>query len=409
MSMWQMHRAVILGAGPGALHAALELDRRLFGFLRRTDCEVVLVAPRDYHEVRPLLPEVAAGNRSPRNAMLPLSQLLGRRRVTIRQTTLLTLDLARQTLVTTDGVIDYRWLIVGLPGNQRTIPGSGEVWRATTLDEARRLAEAVAERFRQAAWKLDAAERDRLATVVVRGDGYNAAELAAWLATRVRALATDHRFPLGCGRVVLVAPGGRILPDGDRPLAEATAATLGRLGVDTRPGADIANRGESDVTLTTGEVILAGTVVDAGDDLAAPSLPRDAGAALDVHGRLVVGRDLRLPDHREVFAVGEGLAVSGEGINSLPRDWQVEREQSDTVAHNLAATLTGQPPREYRSAPRSPDVVLSLGPNETVAMVGGAVLTGWPAVSLRGLALVSYLESVGGASGLLGALASGRI
>ena len=408
MSSRPIQRVVILGAGPGALHAALELDRRLFGYLRRDDCEVVVVARRDDHEIQPLLPEVAAGVRPARSAALPIPQLFGRRRATLRRTEPLALDLEHQTVVTTDGVIGYRWLVVGLPGAPRHLPGSGEIRRSATLDAARQLAEEIAERFRQAAWKLDATERDRLATVVVRGDGYAAVEMAAWLATRVRALATNHRFPPGTGRVILVAPGARALPDSDRPLAEAVAQTLARLGVETRPGVDVVRRDEQSVTLTTGETLLAATFLDAGDDLTAPPLVHLAGAAVDGRGRLIVTEDLRLPGHPNAFALGEGVAVSGEGVNSLPQVWQVEREQSETIAHNVAATLTGEPSREYRSAPRSPNVTLSLGPSDTVATIGGAVLAGWPASPLRGIALAAYLETIGGAAGLLGALASGR-
>jgi NADH:ubiquinone reductase (H+-translocating) len=398
-------RVLILGAGPGGLRAAVELDRRLIG---RDDVELTLVDPRDYHEVRLRLPEVAGGARSPREATIPLASLLGRRRIATQRADVLALDLDRRRVTTSAGVVGYRWLVLALPPSHRPPPGPGDTWRPDSVDAARRLAEAVAENVRQSAWKIDPADTRRLATVVVRGDDYAAVETAAWLAERIRALATHHRLPPGTARVVLVAPADRPLPDSDRPLGDAVLGALGRLGVEVRTGVDVVAREPFLVYLTTGEPLSAATFVDLSRGIA-PGVVRDAGALVDAVGRIVVDRELRLPGHPEAFALGLGVAVAGEGVNPLPREWRLEVDQADVVAANVAAGSNIDAAREYRSPPEAPDVVLTLGASETVATARGVLLGSWLAVPLRPLALAAYVEAIGGAAGLLGALAGGKL
>jgi NADH dehydrogenase len=340
--------------------------------------------------------------------MIPLASLVGHRRISVQRADILGLDLSRRLVTTNAGVLEYRWLVLALPPSHRPPPGVGETWRPDSVDAARRLAEAVAENVRQSAWKIDPADARRLATVVVRGDDYAAVEAAAWLAERLRALATHYRLPSGTARVVLVAPADRPLPDSDRPLADAVLGALGRLGVEVRTGLDVTAREPYLVYLTAGEPISAATFVDLARGGGA-GVVRDAGALVDAAGQINVDRGMRLPGHPEAFALGLGVAVDGEGVNPLPREWRLEVDQADVIGANVAADLKLDAAREYRSAPEAPDVVLTLGAGETIATARGLLLGSWLAAPLRPVALASYVEAIGGAAGLLGALASGRL
>src|SRR6476469_6570960 len=70
-------RIVVVGAGHVGLYAALRLSRKLS--TRRA--EVVVIDPQPHMTYQPFLPEAAAGNISPRHAVVPLRRELKKCRI----------------------------------------------------------------------------------------------------------------------------------------------------------------------------------------------------------------------------------------------------------------------------------------------------------------------------------------
>ena len=399
--MSQANRILILGAGAGGLRVALGLDRLLIG---RRESPVLLVDQHDCHQITPRLPDVVSGAASPASVVLPIRRLLSGRKVELLQATVERLDLPTRTIGTSAGPLSYRWLVVALGGQVATygLPGVAEhALLLRTVEDAQRSHDAVGESYRQAAWKLEASEREALGTAVVGGAGFTGVEVAAALADRVRELATRYRLPAGVGRVVLVERAERVLPGYDRALADAAQAALRRKGVQLRLGVAMAGASAGEVSLATGESIRCGVFVWAGG-VEASAVVRASGLPLGRNGRLVVDRQMRVPEHPGAYALGDVCAVLGEGINAPPPSAQLAVRQGDVVAHNVFAEIVGGEPREYRAIPQ--DVVVSLGRNDALAMVRGVVVSGWRAVALKRLAELRYLEAIGGPGGLVAGL-----
>ncbi|TML32277.1 MAG: NAD(P)/FAD-dependent oxidoreductase, partial [Actinobacteria bacterium] len=67
-------RILVVGAGHVGLYAALRLSSKL----RRGEAEVIVVDPQPHMTYQPFLPEVSAGNISPRHSVVPLRRELPR-------------------------------------------------------------------------------------------------------------------------------------------------------------------------------------------------------------------------------------------------------------------------------------------------------------------------------------------
>ena len=65
-------RILVVGAGHVGLYAALRLTRKL----KLREAEVTVVDPQPHMTYQPFLPEAAAGNISPRHAVVPLRREL---------------------------------------------------------------------------------------------------------------------------------------------------------------------------------------------------------------------------------------------------------------------------------------------------------------------------------------------
>ena len=404
--MSQSNRIVVLGAGAGGLRVAVGLDRLLLG---HREYPVLLVDQRDYHLIQPRLPDVAAGLAPVESAALPLRRLLSGRKVEFVRASVERLDLASRVVHTSAGPLEYRWLVIAL-GSQPLISGiPGIAANALVLksaEDARRIDRAVGEALRQAAWKLDQAQRSQLATVVVAGGGYTGVELAAALAERVRLLSPQYRLPEGSGRVLLVERAERVLPEYDREVADAVQRVLRRKCVELRLGVAVTGASGGEVSLSTGENVRCGVLVWAGG-IDVPAVVRASGVRLAPNGRLVVDRQMRVQGCQGVYALGDLSFVLGEVAELNPPSARSAARQADVVAHNVFAEITGAAPREHSSDRQ--DIVVSLGQDDAVAMLHGVVVTGWRAALLRRLECLRYLEAIAGPGGLLAGLRGGRV
>ncbi len=397
---------LILGASVAGLRAAITLDRLLIG---RRDHRILLVDQNPYHQVRPDLASVASGQISPQLATIPIRRLIGARRVEFVQGRVESIDLGSRTVRTAAGDIGYGWLIIalGVEASPSGVPGldaaAAEVW---TVDDARRLDERVLGLIRQAAWKLDAEERTRLSTIVVVGGSRFGVELAGALGERVSSLASHFRLPPGDGRVVLVEPADRLLPADPRALGDAASEALARQGIETRVGTAVSRAWPGGVELGSGEIIQAGLVVRTSPGIA-PAVVRASDATVGREGRLLVDRELRVPEHTGVYAAGPGTALVTDivGAEEGDRDFSRQGEVAALNVHAEIAEGIGAAAVRRQYTAELGDLVIPIGAADAIGEVRGLSVSGWRARLALGASRLAYFESIGGAGGLLAGMA----
>jgi len=341
-----MHRVVILGGGFGGLYAARAL--------RRAPVDITLIDRRNFHLFQPLLYQVATGSLSPGEIAAPLRSILSRQRnVRVVLEEAVSLD-AEQRLV---AAMPYDTLVVAT-GSRNTYFGNDQ-WQSVapglkSIEDATAMRRKILYAFEAAERESDPATRRAWLTFVVVGAGPTGVELAGALSE----IATDtlrHDFRSihpEESRILLLDGSPRVLPSYPEDLSAEAERSLIRLGVRSRNNVRVTAIDAEGVTLRTpqGEERLeTRTVLWAAG--VAPSefggvLERSAGAKLDRQGRVMVGPDLTIPGHPEIFVIGDLAYVEQDG-KPLPGVAPVAMQQGRYVAQAILERLRGRPPEPF--------------------------------------------------------------
>jgi NADH dehydrogenase len=335
---------VIIGGGFGGLNAA----RRL----RRADLSVTLVDRRNHHVFQPLLYQVATAGLSPADIASPIRWILRRQRnVDVLLEDVTGIDTAARQVRFRDGAAcPYDYLIVAA-GSTHAYFGHDD-WRPfapglKTLEDALEVRRHVLGAF-------EAAERDSLLagrtpslTFVIVGGGPTGVELAGALAEIARqTLAQDFRhFDPRAARIILIEAGPVILSAFPEPLRDAARRDLQHLGVEVRTGTAVTRIGPG-VVEAGGESIDAVCVLWAAGVAASP-LGAMLGVPLDRAGRVRVNPDLTIPDHPDVFVIGDLALLAGADGRPLPGVAQVALQMGVHAANNIVRAAAGQPLRPF--------------------------------------------------------------
>ncbi|MGW4274529.1 NAD(P)/FAD-dependent oxidoreductase [Streptomyces seoulensis] len=203
-------------------------------------------------------------------------------------------------------------------------------------------------------------------TAVVVGAGFTGLEIATELAGRLRELAPRRRRDEV--RVVMVERAGTVGPElGEGPRPHITQV-LDHLGVERRLRTTVDAVGEHSVTLSSGEVLPAATVVWTAGMTASPLTALVPGER-DRMGRLVVDEYLRVKGAPDVYAAGDTAAAEAEPGHTVTQSCQHAVPLGKFAGRNVAGDLLG-----LELVPFAPDpyvTCLDLGP------AGAVVTAGW--------------------------------
>ncbi len=378
-------RVVIVGAGFGGLSAAMRLAR--------TKAAVTVIDRRNYHLFQPLLYQVATAALSPADIAAPIRGVLSRQanaRVTLGAVT--GIDTGSRAVLIGNRRIPYDQLVIATGARESYFGHDG--WQAIapglkTIDDATGMRRRILVAFERAEDSEDEAERRRFLTFVIIGGGPTGVELAGALAELAKAaLARDFRcIDPKTASIILVEAGPRLLPTFPPSLSATAERALERLGVELRLGAPVTHCDGGGVVLGN-ERIDSCTLIWAAGVAASPAADW-LGAQRNRNGRVLVGPDLTVPGHPEIFVIGD--TAHAEGPNgALPGVAPVAKQQGKYVARVIAARLSGKPaPPAFRY--RSLGNLATIGRREAVADFGWLRLSGRLAWLVWGLAHIYFL------------------
>lgn len=380
-------RIVIVGAGFGGLSAAVGLAG--------AEADVTVIDRRNYHLFQPLLYQVATAGLSPAQIASPIRAIVRRAsnvRVVLGRVS--GIDTARR-VVTVDErpEVPYDQLIVAT-GARHAYFGHDD-WEAVapglkTIDDATGIRRRILTAFEHAEAADSADARRRLLTFVVIGGGPTGVEMAGATAELAHA-ALRHDFRAVDpreARIVLVEGGPRLLASFPETLSKAAHEALERLHVEVRLGAPVTQCDEGGVTIG-GQRLEAATIIWAAGVAASPAA-RWLGVDSDRVGRVVVGPDLSLPGHPEIFVLGDTAHVADGNGQPLPGLAPVAKQQGAYVARLLRARFAGgaaPPPFRYRNY----GTMATIGRRSAVADFGWFRFKGTLAWLLWGAVHISFL------------------
>src|SRR6202049_2025361 len=307
-------RVVIVGAGFGGLTAARALAR--------APARITVIDRQNHHTFQPLLYQVATAGLSPSEIAAPIRSILrGRDNVEVLLGEVTGFDLARRLVETPEQKIPYDYLVVAAGASHAYFghddwepfaPGLKPIEDALEIRRRVLLAFELAER--QAA-----AGESRLAlNFVVVGAGPTGVELAGTLAEISRhALVQEFRaIDPKSTKIILLEGGPRVLPTYPAELSRSAQEQLQKLGVEVRTSALVT--GVEPGVVRVGDTRLAAAVILWAAGVAASPLGKTLGVPVDRAGRVAVEPDLSLPDHPEVFVIGDLAALKDESGKMLP-------------------------------------------------------------------------------------------
>lgn len=368
-------RVVILGGGFAGLEAA-----RTLASGTGSEVDVTLVDRRNHHLFQPLLYQVATAGLSPADISTPIRAALARHKnVAVRLGEARDIDMRRRKVITSTGEIPYDYLVVAC-GATHSYFGHDD-WEPhapglKTLEQATEIRRRVLLAFELAELETDRERRRALLTFVVVGGGPTGVELAGALGELSRhTLVRDfRRVDPTATRVILIEGGDRILSSFDPELATAAARSLERLGVTIWTNTQVTHV-DAEGVQAGAEKLRAATVLWAAGVQASP-LGRVLSGRVDSVGRVSVGPDLSLPDHPEVFVVGDLARFEVDG-QALPGIAPVALQQGRTAARNILADL-----REHSREPFAyfdKGTMATIGRASAVAQSSSFKLTGFVA------------------------------
>jgi NADH dehydrogenase len=173
-------------------------------------------------------------------------------------------------------------------------------------------------------------------------------ELAGIMASIARrAIRRDfRRIDTAKARIILLEGGPRLIPAFREQLSEQAARDLDKLGVEVRLNSAV-TKIESHAVHVGEERIPTHTIFWAAGNRAS-SLSPSLGAPLDRAGHVEVLPDLSIPDHPEVFVVGDQAAVRQADGSPVPRVAQGGMQMGRNAARNILRDLAGRPRKPFR-------------------------------------------------------------
>jgi NADH:quinone reductase (non-electrogenic) len=335
-------RVAIVGAGFGGLTAARALAR--------APAHITVIDRKNHHTFQPLLYQVATAGLSPGEIAAPIRSILrGRDNVEVLLGEVTGFDLARRLVETPGQKIPYDYLVVAA-GASHAYFGHDD-WEPLapglkTIEDALEIRRRILLAFELAERQAAAGESGFPLNFVVVGAGPTGVELAGTLA-EISRHALLHEFRAidpKSTQILLIEGGPRVLPTYPEDLSSSAQEQLHRLGVEVRTSAMVTAVEPGAVHV--GETRLAAAVILWAAGVAASPLGKTLGVPVDRAGRVAVEPDLSLPDHPEVFVIGDLAALKDESGKMLPGVAPVAIQQGRYVAKIIQ--------REVEAATKAP-------------------------------------------------------
>ena len=333
-------RVVIIGAGFGGLEAAKAL--------KRAAAEVTVIDRQNHHCFQPLLYQVATAALSPADIAWPIRHILRpQRNATVLMEDVRAIDTDKKCLRTQFGVVPYDYLVIAT-GAMHSYFGHDD-WSEYApglkrIEDATRVRRSILIAFERAEVIQNQDEQRRLLTFVIVGGGATGVEMAGAIADVARqTLAADfRRIDPRSARIVLIEAGPRLLPAFPQGLSDYARDTLTRVGVDVKTDTLVTKCDARGVDVKDGRID-AGTVIWAAGVTASPAA-RWLNVEADHAGRVKVRPDLSVPDHPDIFVVGDTAAISDAKGHPVPGIAPAAKQMGKYVGKLISARIAGRAP-----------------------------------------------------------------
>ena len=261
-------------------------------------------------------------------------------------------DPEQKKLILRDQELDYDTLVVatGVSHNYFGNDWSEKAPGLKTVEDALEMRRRIFASFEAAEKEPDSEKRKALLTFAIVGAGPTGVELAGALAELAHTKLKEEYRSINTSeaQIHLIQSGERILPAFKPALSEKARIELEKLGVTVMTKTRVTNIENNVVTVRSGETtkdIPAHTILwGAGVKASAVSqaISNRTGAELDRAGRVFVNEDLTIPNHPEIFVIGDLANYSHQGDSPVPGVAPAAMQEGVYVAKLIRRRLKGK-------------------------------------------------------------------
>ena len=364
-------RVVVVGGGFGGLEAARKLAK--------LPVQVTVIDRKNHHTFQPLLYQVATAGISPGEIAAPIRWILrGRNNVEVLLGEVVGFDLELRLVRLSDLEIPYDYLVVAA-GASHSYFGH-DSWEGLapglkTVEDALEIRRRVLLAFELAEKETIANQAEPQLNFVIVGAGPTGVELAGTLAEIARQVLRNEFKAIDPKRtrIILLEGGPRILPTYAPGLSRSAVRQLAKLGVEVRTSAMVTNIEPGAVCV--GEERIPAAVILWAAGVAASSLGKQFDVPLDRAGRVIVNRDLSIPNHPEVFVIGDLASLKDEEGNLLPGVAPVAMQEGRAVSKNIAHDLENMSRKDFHYVDKGS--LATIGRAAAVAQIRGLQISGY--------------------------------
>ncbi|MDP1608459.1 MAG: NAD(P)/FAD-dependent oxidoreductase [Chlamydiales bacterium] len=339
-------KVVILGGGFAGLNAAKALGH--------AKLDVWLIDQTNHHLFQPLLYQVATAALSPGDIAVPIREILSHyENITVIMGEVAKINKTQNVVILVGGEeISFDYLIVAL-GAKHSYFGHNE-WETLapglkTLGDALNIRERILISFEKAERSDSISEAKKYLNFVIIGGGPTGVEMAGAIAEIAyeTMLKNFRRIDVTKTKIYLIEGSSHILPVYPERLSEKAKHYLERMGVQVITSKRVTNI-TSEGVVVENSLIPAHNILWAAGNQASPVL-QTLEVPLDRQGRVIVGKDLAIPDHPHIFVIGDAACAMDQKGSPLPGLAPVAVQQGRYVAMLLRKRMAPQerPPFRY--------------------------------------------------------------
>jgi NADH:ubiquinone reductase (H+-translocating) len=368
----KLPQVVIVGAGFGGLEAAQRLAN--------APVQITLIDRQNYHLFQPLLYQVAIAGLVPSQIAYPLRTIFRRQKnLTFQMGEVTSIDFKGHYIRSNGSVLAYDYLILAVGGQTNFFGLSGveeNGFQLKSIEDATSTRNHLLRMFERASREADSDVRKALLTFVVVGGGPTGVETAGALVELItHVMVKDYpHMDLSEVQVLLIEAMESVMMAYPEELRKATTNLLEGMGVKILLNTRLTDYDGRRITLADGSQIDAYTLIWTAGVRAAEITDR-LGVQQATAGRVRVDPTLQLPQHPEVFIVGDAAYVEDGRGQPLPMLATVAQQQAKVAAQNLRRILSGESPQPFQY--RDPGLLATIGRNAAVARIWGLSFSGF--------------------------------